>query len=95
MPENLPGEPVLQSVLRWWRSVLRRVWRKRNVLKKILAFSGLPHYNDYTRCRCEMNFETQNLVIYYDLRRESCRELASDAAFLSAYAGIRISMGMI
>ena len=42
-----------------------------------------------------MNFKAQNLVIYYDLRRESCRELASDAAFLSAYAEIRISMGMI
>ncbi len=42
-----------------------------------------------------MNFKAQNLVIYYDLRRESCRELASDAAFLSAYAEIRILMGMI
>ena len=95
MPENLSGERVLQSVLRWWRSVLRRIWWKRDVLRKVLAFSGFPHYNKYTRCRCEMNFKTQNLVIYYDLRRESCRELASDAAFLSAYAGIRISMGMI
>ena len=42
-----------------------------------------------------MNRETQNLVTCYDLRRQSYRELASDAAFLSAYAGIRISMGMI
>ena len=58
-------------------------------------FSGFPHYNKYTRCRCEMNRETQNLVTCYDLRRQSYRELASDAAFLSAYAGIRISMGMI
>ena len=95
MPENLSGESVLQSLLRWWRSVLRRIWRKRIVLKKVLAFYEVPHYNDYTRCRCEMNFKAQNLVIYYDLRRESCRELVSDAAFLSAYAGIRISMGMI
>ena len=95
MPENLSGERVLQSVLRWWRSVLRRIWWKRNVLKKVLAFSRFPHYNKYTRCRCEMNCKAQNLVIYYDLRRESCRELASDAAFLSAYAEIRTSMGMI
>ena len=42
-----------------------------------------------------MNRETQNLVTCYDLRRQSYRELASDAAFLSAYAEIRISMGMI
>ena len=65
------------------------------LIKKVLAFSGFPHYNKYTRCRCEMNRETQNLVTCYDLRRQSYRELASDAAFLSAYAGIRISMGMI
>ena len=70
--------------------MLRRLWWKRNVLKKVLAFSRFPRYNKYTRCRCEMNRETQNLVTCYDLRRQSYRELASDAAFLSAYAEIRI-----
>ena len=33
--------------------------------------------------------------MYYVLRRKSYRELVSDAAFLSAYVEIRISMGMI
>ena len=59
--KNLSGESVLQPLLWRWRSVLRRVWWKRNVLKKILAFSMYPHYNKYTRCRYEMNLEKHKI----------------------------------
>ena len=45
VPENLSGQSVLQPLLWRWRFMLRRLWWKRNVLKKILAFSMYPHYN--------------------------------------------------